>query len=774
MSDSLLTPENADLSDRAVLDRLSETPARLLELLKYIARHIDKRNSFCNAIHWIIHHKLYQLIEIALKSDKWIINKIFDPDSKDSDTVSIEAFYGMQRNVGYFDKFDVICLAVLFGLPESDFDNLVNKVAPVYARVRPFRGCLEIFRGFLEREHIPRLFRLLSIGYNHQILKLAWDLCDQENSELFLEFFFDYLFGIVKVSGGEPLVVTNPFQFQVALTATEDYWEDCKEDNDSINKLGYTARDVIFLFFKLQIVGDSQIFDDESSQEIVLRLAEIAATVTDSSDIQILISGIVFFFAISDFEYRLRMLEQVLNCCKDQGEAGRLVHKLFCKLKGKRLFAKVSMTHIARLVKLIDGVRDKKISPVSVTCHGIANYCRYKSGSGEETGLLVPLFLAKANFYRKINFLRWMAANHFLQLREYDDIIASDCLDILNDPERADNADELAEDTAEDTEEDSETAEDIENIEYTDIFGVVRECLKIKAQLEFQDYFFDLLQHKLSLAGNLLFLEDKRFLAKMRLWIKEQKRKIMTKKDREWFGSILALYGERLRTDFEVCLKSNMSNIMWGYLTSLYEMNHPITPRMVSRVIVKVSDWLKKKAMYSNVSAFGFYEDFNKDVLRALMIRFGFTCHPLFKLVSLTSQTNLPRSKLELLILGNQLIDEEIVSEYISPDIFISVKHRLAKANLTEEAQLAISKKHPCFNSLRCDADDPKFVSSVWTLGRRDTAIAAYRKYLDLTEISTAKVQLTAHWFFVDDFDFEIETVILEMFNLASYAKMSF
>jgi hypothetical protein len=78
---------------------------------------------------------------------------------------------------------------------------------------------------------------------------------------------------------------------------------------------------------------------------------------------------------------------------------------------------------------------------------------------------------------------------------------------------------------------------------------------------------------------------------------------------------------------------------------------------------------------------------------------------------------------------------------------------------LDEEIKQLFCYHRPILNIYAKSYTDPEFVNAVLKLFRRsEDVVHAFREYGKAGDISTATVQLTAHWFFVDDFEEEIRT----------------
>jgi hypothetical protein len=186
--------------------------------------------------------------------------------------------------------------------------------------------------------------------------------------------------------------------------------------------------------------------------------------------------------------------------------------------------------------------------------------------------------------------------------------------------------------------------------------------------------------------------------------------------------------------------------MLWGYLHWQYKSNCIMSQDTMARVVQRISTWI---SLIGYPGTFGSYSNDSKDILKSLMIRYGFTNHPIFKRLK-KDPIVFVRSLLELMIEKDQAFDKDCVALFFSACIFRDVKLRLSQARFTDEARTILCKKHLYFNVLCRAADDPKFVKSVLAIRRH--------------------VQLTAHWFFVDFFNVEIETFgHLQMFNIAKF-----
>jgi hypothetical protein len=127
---------------------------------------------------------------------------------------------------------------------------------------------------------------------------------------------------------------------------------------------------------------------------------------------------------------------------------------------------------------------------------------------------------------------------------------------------------------------------------------------------------------------------------------------------------------------------------------------------------------------------------------------------------------------LESLIYTKTPIYRQDISQYLSDARLKTYKKRLMEVwiLLADDAKRALLDSDPSFNLVAVEPNDPKFVQAAQFLFKREVALGAFNRSLIIEEACVAKCQLSAHWFFVDDFEQEIETAgYLGMLDLSLY-----
>jgi hypothetical protein len=741
--------KNLDDSDTSSLTEICDYPEKLLTLLEFCANNRYRKN-IDRVITWIVNHRLEKLLEVAVENDQFLLNRLFATKANKSNSMSvtIDVFYEIQRRMeNPPDHNRLYFIAAVLDVADTDFDSLSTEILPPSDLDQNYEDFIRyIIKEYFEIRDTTRLLAMLSRHVDFEIFDVIWRRVDDSNTAAVSEFLGNHLCIPKNFYERHIFHMNTSAQCQVALNVSSRCLAHSEvftrsEKNGSID----VGKCLIFrrpFETSLELVEEFRpIFDIQ--KKIALIIGEELAQGKDFEEKETLIQIVSNLFVNADTEYRETMLEIVFKNCKDNIGL-KLVETLFLDMGRSTgatwTYVGLSVEHRFKIFQLMYSTNYELFKTVYL----VGEFLRELTDSRIDLKTIpedrlwkefLPLFLDWA-YPSRNNGLCWMADNHFMQLRKFESSIVEYCLRYQT--------------------------------EANGIYGVVRNCLSKQSQLQFQDSFFDKIKSDFYIVEDSLFLEDKEFLQKMRTWINQQKPKTMPDHHRSQFGSIVALYGDE--ASVEVILTLDMPDVLCEYLFSSYCQNITLLSATVRRILDKVAEGFKKQK-----NKLSYICELVLDSMLAIMIRYGFTDHPLFEQVSDEKTDDCILSYLENKISCNQTIDEVDISRFLYSSKFEAAKHRLSQATLTKEAKNIICQKYPYFNILCRDASHPEFVRAVLTVGRREKAGPAYKEYQKLTHISSLKAQLAAHWFLVDDFDIEIETVGYHgMFELAKYSIEAF
>jgi hypothetical protein len=348
-------------------------------------------------------------------------------------------------------------------------------------------------------------------------------------------------------------------------------------------------------------------------------------------------------------------------------------------------------------------------------------------------------FLSLVVKYKRLNisFLNWICSEYPLELRSYEKEIKAWCLD---------------------------------NAKISGVIQIVRSTLTKKSQRDFLELFLQNLE-----AGNKLLYtlecEDPEFLFRIRLLIDNNLSQASSSIQCEDLGALVASYGEQ--KDLEACLKKNSHcSFVTGILVNPVNPKISITPKISQELLVKSKECL------SHYLSKGLRRPQIFDLHRAHLFRHNMIDEEIIKNRNYWSDDWVICSEFELLLARNQTINEQQILPFLNSGRFHELKERLVDVwenKLTEEAKELACTIRPYFNCLYRSVEDPRFREAVLNIGTKCLAKPAFLSFETLGKLCLTKAELSAHWFFVKDFEAEIETGgYLGIFDVARNAAQNF
>jgi hypothetical protein len=427
------------------------------------------------------------------------------------------------------------------------------------------------------------------------------------------------------------------------------------------------------------------------------------------------------FFNSPDREFQLEMIELAYST------AGLIREVFLARCFASLPYEKCLAVHVRALKLACSSVK-----PGSSKAYFLTGYAQRLGGSKNFEGLkradaidLAAILIQTKTIYYGDNFFRWMSIEHLPALRLlFGRDIEKFCLE-RNDCD-------------------------------SDIFYHVRDSLNKHSQGKFAKSFCALIEKYASKAVKYCFpIEDPKYLSRIRQVI----RKIIADSDNnhenlEHLGTLVAHYGEQ--QDIEACLKLSRSDQIIG-LVCAYKINKSI------KVTAEIQASMEKRAV--ECLCYGIIKKENPprtlDGIFAYCLQFNLVeeIESVRFLCKLREEVFF-RSDFELLVKKKKEIHKNQISYFMDSPKFPEIRYRLREVwnQLTQEAKDCVSSRYSYFNILNRPVMDPEFKEAVLSIGRRDEIMPAFEAIQAFAGICLTKVELTAHWFYVDDFELEIET----------------
>jgi hypothetical protein len=221
-------------------------------------------------------------------------------------------------------------------------------------------------------------------------------------------------------------------------------------------------------------------------------------------------------------------------------------------------------------------------------------------------------------------------------------------------------------------------------------------------------------------------------------------------------GILTARYG-----DEEILLAGldsiNYEPFLKGFLS---EANYQNTIQITPAIHEKIMN-IATKCLTEYHESFGHYSPCQCPLL-AYVIRHSIHLSGIrdFSEIEKLAENDFLPVSLEVMIKRNDF-DKEKIFQMMQYSEFDALKRRILQVwdILNQETKDILCEHRPVYNIYAKECRDTEFIEEVTKLFRRsEDVISAFDVYAEGTDISVAFLQLTAHWFFVDDFEEEIRT----------------
>jgi hypothetical protein len=359
-----------------------------------------------------------------------------------------------------------------------------------------------------------------------------------------------------------------------------------------------------------------------------------------------------------------------------------------------------------------------------------------------DAGDLLRIFIEMGALHSCPRFMNWISLEHLSELQLFDQFIKDDCIIRSHTPE---------------------------------VFRIARDALTKKSRAEIAPIFCDYLERGFMEVCKYSFeFNVPDCLSRVRKVIKKEIANYCYHRDLEFLGILIAFYGEQ--EDLEACLKLGRPD----YITGL--IMNPINPNI--KLTSDVQNKIKEKRMDCLIFSCRrhmFDKSFDKslDIIQAHCLRTKDARNYLLERHKIESDLGADLffcSDFEYLVQRTTEISKSQIFRFLNCPRFPEIKHRLREIweQLSQEAKDLVSETHSYFNIFNHPVTDSRFKEAALSLARKQDIMPALKAINAFDALCETKVALTAHWFYVDEFELEIGTAgYLGLVEVAVHAMSS-
>jgi hypothetical protein len=700
---------------------------KLLKLLNVCPGNLDKDN-IRELISWLVNKHFGLLLDIMLSEDITLINRIFDPNGirNEGGQVSQAAFGKIAAMIlDDSDRHEFFIMAVILDFSQEDFDSICSTATSGLTDTDEFRlyRYLESFQRFFQAHQMPRLFQFLSCCSPHMksrfsfYFKFVWESFDSQFACAGTDYIWNYLFDSQYLNTCEVLEISSELQDMVfreivarSMAVMDEFQDKEEKPVDKICKFFYFQpydkniqdcyeRAVLIMFNRLLIVSEN--FG-------LLNLTEDTFLHSSERFRKQIVKLIVNFADVLQTETSKKIsscsMEFFFTC--DYPEFNWDVFTELCA----KDFTKYEEQRWARVL----------IQHLSMSSH-------WNLRSRQERRQFLLFLINYDSLFEFSQYVSIMAGDFYLDLRSFEDQVKSFCLRFSS---------ELK------------------------VFDIVELVLTRNSKREFHQIYLSLLSKVNYLNEEWIFYpfytEDPSFLLQVRKILRTK----LTLEPIEDYsehhlvvGVLIARYGDL--EDLKKGIESKYCNsFLSGYLSMQCHPRMKIPATIHAKILNIANETLRR-----NFSMFGCYSRLD-DPFLAYVIRYSEDISNEISKVQLQDPHECVAPYLEILIKSNSFDSNKLIEIMKSPK-FDDLKYRILGVwqSLDETTKKLICEHRPIFNIYAKTFRDPEFVQVVMKLFRRSSDICyALKEFAKTQDVSVSVVQLTAHWFFVDDFEEEIRT----------------
>jgi hypothetical protein len=702
----------------------------LFNALKTFQKHINvAREEVDTALTWFVNYQFEKFMESILRYDVSMLNKLFDPsntEAQNSNVISKAVFDDIADRIYKRTKeelkrgirqCDVYSLVVIVETSDDDFESILAEKFTWKNNKLILQGDVSLFKSHFKSSKIPRLLKLLENCYTSCLFEqYIWPLFDKEHLEIVTDFVWRMLFDTQRIADRcIGFTVSNAAQLELAKEIARR----------SVLKKSETKRGLVFKCLLFQEFDKSFLASDESVLEEIRKLIKIHQEVallgineifggelTEKNRVLINILGKVV--KSSDSSFRDKVIDIMFKIpgfvSTYQGLVSFFIEFTPSELKMQQF----QMLKIAAS-KLGDRIRENS----HVKRFFFASTYQVQL-SVTERRFLMNLLLEMDFHAESENLMLFMSESYPLELRFFEEEIKGFCR------------------------------------KHRGSLKVVTYCLTKKAQTEFLGEFCDALEHgNFPKCRDLPISDDPAFLGRIRTLIRRILRSQNSSQKYFLIGQYVACYGENLDLELGLACDSPGSFIH-GFLAGPKHSKFQIADTVYPRII----DLLKNLVLLTGHPT---YADHSKiDLFCSWLIHHAKNGTEISVLTKCVTDIVAPLSKFELKFCKHRRIDESLIDlSSLKKEDWDQLRYRVIEIwpyLNDQDKQLLLKQNYSYFNILSDDPKNPEYIAVMLSSLRKEEIVPGYETYLSLKELCVAKALLTAHLFFVDDFDKEIET----------------
>jgi hypothetical protein len=718
------------------------TPEAVLEILKVCSKNLTLDGIY-QVISWIVNNHLELFIKTILRYDRSLFNKLFDPsESSRDDSSSVVITKAAVDNLDFtIDRTpketnqDIYAMTMVFDMSQSDFDEIVKEkfIAPR----PPAYGQYPPLGEFFDIQHIPKLLKMLQNSADRDLFVHAWRVVDETHSEMIQEFIWERMFDL---SGGHHirgLNVENSVQFGIVQNIMRKSSARLKEYKNVPNEETDKAlKCILWRNFseELRAQYTEEIQENNKIREVAAHIIflEYLHVGRSTVDISFYLEEI---FLKAEETFQLEIIAAGI-ASENRKQAESLLYDFLHWLTVINCLP----AHVKIMIWMLQGEPDKRKKQ---WLSGLAEQEYFGNISLKDAkDFLLLLFRHDCV---QLNYLLWMFGEYPFELKRYEAEIKKWCLRQSSEPR---------------------------------VFLIVREVVSKESQDEFIPIMLNYLQRaELRYLRFPIKTENREFLELVRQRINEFYEDPSRCKDPEGLGALVAYYGDK--TDLETGLKifSNLDRpqFVTGLILNPLNDKLKLTPSLTQKIL----EHSRKCVFVYASNQYSGRERYRRiDFHRSYLYRNNIIDEEIMEERKLCEETWYASSKFEHLVATNMTINKEQLVFFLKSGKFYELKKRVKDVwdRITEDAKESICQVSPYFNVLYRPLPDPRFRAAALNIIDPDLALPAFEATQAYSGIlCTAKVELCAHWFFIGQFEKQIETGgYLGLFEVASHAIMNF
>jgi hypothetical protein len=713
------------------------------KLLRVCAADIQSMSSK-KVINWIVNHELVLMFQTIFDYDVSLLAALFDP-SNDSTVISRKSLDNIVKNLSrdrkdlwdaedddipivHYEKRDVYIIAIVFDLKEEDRKDILDRGVGAIVKDGSYSYKEGLFWNFFKRwNHIPRILQVLEESFNSGLMILLWGIVDDQCYDIVSQYIWMNL-DLTSLSS-ILLRVYNRHQLKIArivvdLAATE-YLEGTRS-----NKM------LTCLVFCNFVGGKGEGFYSLSPEVLEIYnvqkqvgfflLKDILSSGKNSSYPEVIIRTLNTVFARAELSERLDVIDLAFSHARYIPPEQIIDIFLFS------IYRRCEPEHVKVIKEL-----EARLGPQIVSYAPVMKWLKeLKRDFVELSKTDRRDFLTFLLSYKPIDisykYIYWLHENHHLELMLFKQPIKNFCLkDTLCFELRSRIVNSVLTKQAQ--------------IEFAPIYCSELEQMNFRSikYLNYADFEFDteietrfqkVISNCLLNMKNLSELFD--------------------------FGILVARHGTPSDLLAAMEYRQESFSFVCGFLSEgRRQAKFDITPDLHSLILECLAKWFMQngQSIRKFYTGIGFSyllrnADKQEEQIRTILNN------------EKAQKYLCPISKFEILLLQKQVISKKDIQMLLFEHEITALRNYLADRImenwdlLDDEARNLFLFRYPKSIVRFGNPKDPGFVDYVLSLWRREEVLPGFQRYLSIDEMIVSRLRLTAHWFFVEDFEDEIKT----------------